>query len=191
MDTRSLWADAVEANDKGHVATALVLLERYAGAKPDSKRANILRAEILVGMCRFDEAEVVLRLVGTPERADLSHWLFKVHASLCMEQCRYAEAVAWYRKLADLDPSSTAPKILMGSALAKAGRLDEAEAAHRDATVLQGDVDEAFLNLGLVLRAQSRLPEARDALMQALALTPGYVEALAALDDVNRAIELG
>jgi tetratricopeptide (TPR) repeat protein len=49
-------------------------------------------------------------------------------------------------------------------------------------------VDEAYFNLGLVLRAQERYQEALACFEKALELTPDYREAITAKSDVEKAI---
>lgn len=112
----------------------------------------------------FDEAEAELRAIqegGDVVAASRQDW-----------------RVAWLREWAELRDK------------ARDGRLAEAEEAHRKATSLRGDVDEAFLNLGLVLRAQGRFEEAAEAFECALAICAKYEEASEALADVREAIAL-
>jgi predicted O-linked N-acetylglucosamine transferase (SPINDLY family) len=59
----------------------------------------------------------------------------------------------------------------------RAGRLDEAVAAYRQALALQPAYAEAYNNLGCALHAQGHLEEAVAAYRQALALRPAYAEA--------------
>lgn len=81
--------------------------------------------------------------------------------------------------------------IIRGANFARATQLDAAERCHRTGTTMtDGDLDEAWLNLGLVLRAQGRYPDAIDAFRRALELTPDYEEAidgLRSLDGIDEA----
>ena len=98
----------------------------------------------------------------------------------------YKAAVAWYRRAIDKMPDEASGHIYLGGVLAKSGRLKEAETAHRAAIrCTQGCRDEAYLNLGLVLRAQERYDEAATCFEQALKLDPKYVAARKALRDVR------
>ena len=66
-------------------------------------------------------------------------------------------AERWFRRAVALRPSDATDYIFLGALLAIAGRLSEAEAVHRRATKCkEGCRDEAYLNLGLVLRALGR-----------------------------------
>ena len=70
-------------------------------------------------------------------------------------------AAAWYGQAIKSVPDEAGGHIGLGDILARFGRLQEAEAAHRAATFCsKGRRDEAYLNLGLVLRAQQRYKEA-------------------------------
>ncbi len=101
----------------------------------------------------------------------------------------YRSAVAWYRQAIEAVPDEASGHIYLGGVLAKAGRLHEAEAAHRAATrCTRGCRDEAYLNLGLVLRAQGRLEAAAQCFEQALELDPKYTAAKRALRDVKNTI---
>lgn len=101
----------------------------------------------------------------------------------------YGSAEAWYRRAIDAAPDHASGYIYLGASLARQGRLEEAEVVHRAATdCSRGCIDEAYLNLGLVLRAQDRLIEASECFAHALALDPDYKAARRALRDVRKAI---
>ena len=54
----------------------------------------------------------------------------------------------------------------------------------------KGCVDEAYLNLGLVLRAQERYTEALECFKKALELTPDYELAITGKSDMENVIAL-
>jgi tetratricopeptide (TPR) repeat protein len=102
----------------------------------------------------------------------------------------YRAAAAWYRKAIEAAPDEASPRIYLGGVLAKSGRLHEAEAAHRAATeCAEGCRDEAFLNLGLVLRALERYEEAARCFEAALHIDPKYQAAKRALRDVRSMLQ--
>ena len=89
-----------------------------------------------------------------------------------------------------LDPEDATYRIFLGGVLATQGRLHDAEEVHRLAIAsVEGCIDEAYLNLGLVLRAQERFPEAADCFREAIRLDPEYRAARRALRDVERGIK--
>jgi tetratricopeptide (TPR) repeat protein len=107
---------------------------------------------------------------------------------------KYDEAAVWYRRGIELEPDFAGGYIFLGAVLAKSGDLQSAEEQHRKATQCErGCIDEAYLNLGLVLRAQDRYAEAAECLRKSLELdTDGDQDGgtRAALDDVERMLRL-
>src|SRR5262249_30511513 len=88
-------------------------------------------------------------------------------------------------------PDDATYQIFLGAFLAQAGRLREAEVVRRRATRCKvGFVDEAFFNLGLVLRALERYAEARDCFQRALKLDPKYKKVRRELADIERVLKL-
>ena len=70
--------------------------------------------------------------------------------------------------------------------------VQEAEACHRQAlSCAHGAKDEAFLNLGLILRASRRYREALEAANAALAIDPHYKAALALRTDLQLVVGQG
>jgi Flp pilus assembly protein TadD len=96
------------------------------------------------------------------------------------------EACAWFEKAIILRPDHATPRIMLGCVLADLGELDAAETAHRSATACTGGgcIDEAFFNLGLILRAKQRYAEAFECFERAIQLDPHYSLAIAAREDV-------
>jgi tetratricopeptide (TPR) repeat protein len=65
----------------------------------------------------------------------------------------------------------------LGNTLQELGRLDEAEASHRQAIALKPDYAEAHSNLGNTLKELGKLDEAEASYGQAIALKPDLAEA--------------
>ena len=166
------------------VARARELVARH----PECGPAWRLLGSALVELARYDEAEEALRrataLCPTDRlwipMADMGH-LFRARGD-------FEAAASWYRRAVDAAPDQAGARIYLGGVLALAGKLVEAEAAHRAATACEhGCRDEAFLNLGLVLRARGRYEEAAASFESALQIDPTYRPAKLALRDVRRA----
>jgi tetratricopeptide (TPR) repeat protein len=176
------------ARNNDHAATCVALAERRLRDHPDDLWVMHIYAEMLYLMTRYDEAIEVYSeaLERFPEHRwgiynSLGH-LFKYRGNL-------PEAETWYRKAADEDPEETASWIFLGSIQARQGNLKAAEESHRRATkCTEGDIDEAFHNLGLVLRGQGRFTEAAECFRKAIEITPEYKEAVQALEDVTRVL---
>src|SRR5206468_7291017 len=90
----------------------------------------------------------------------------------------FHRAETWFRKAVAGAPREAHWRIFLGGVLAVSGRLKEAEAVFREAARCSGGcIDEAYLNLGLVLRAQRQYKEARACFQKALKISPTYKEA--------------
>jgi len=79
---------------------------------------------------------------------------------------------------------------MKGAVLATLGKFEEAKKLHLQATKLEDDPDEAFFNLGLILRAELKLEEAKEAFENALELCPNEERVEKELEDVEKAMKL-
>jgi tetratricopeptide (TPR) repeat protein len=172
---------------------ALTILEarRFLSDFPNYGPAWHVLGGALIDLARYDEAESALTRAielcpGSIRSIPLNRMgeLFKCKGD-------YTRAAQWYRKAIKAAPDDNAGLIYLGCVQAVQGRLREAEKTHRRATMCaEGCIDEAFLNLGFVLRAQERFPEAAECFREAIRLDPKYREAKKALTDVQRCIGL-
>jgi tetratricopeptide (TPR) repeat protein len=156
---------------------------------PESGPVWKILGSALIDLARYDEAEQAIKKsmeLCPPDRrwiplSELGH-LHKARGN-------FALAAAWYRRAIETVPQEASGHIFLGGLYARSGRLHEAEMAHRAATrCTQGCRDEAFLNLGLVLRARGRYEEAARCFEQALELDPKYAAARRALRDVRNTL---
>ena len=93
-------------------------------------------------------------------------------AQASMDSHSYAAAAGFYRRAHDMDRYAFAPLLGLGEALAKAGALEDAAGALRDAIAMDPGNADAHRLLGEVLIAQAR-PDLAAAQMQAsLAVKP-------------------
>ena len=171
-------------------ALTVLRARRYLARYPDDWMGWFILGSTLTDLARYREAAEALEnsLRFVPERS--RHVVFGKFGQLCREQGEYDRAGEWFQRAIDAAPTDAAGRIYLGAVLAKQGRLAEAEAVHRGATedCYEGCIDEAFLNLGFVLRAQERFEEARAAFLEALHIDPGYEYARHALRDVERCL---
>ncbi|SDT99916.1 Tetratricopeptide (TPR) repeat [Verrucomicrobium sp. GAS474] len=97
-----------------------------------------------------------------------------------LAQSRFAETVAGLAPLAaryGSDPGAEVEyRFLLGTALYRLGRLDEAEPELARATQLRPDLVEALNNYGACLRSQGRIDEAIAVFEKALARKPDHAE---------------
>lgn len=183
------YREMFDAWSAGEYARALEISRELLRDFPDFNLGWMLQGVVLYELARYEEAEQVLRnaILGLP--LEHLHHGYVHLGHLYRERGDYVNAEKWYRKAIDLEPDDAGRHIFLGALLAKRGDIPGAEAAHRKATQCsKGAVDEAYFNLGLVLRAQERYQEALACFEKAVKLTPEYPEAITAKTDVEKAI---
>jgi protein O-GlcNAc transferase len=167
------------------------LLSTYLHYRPEDAFAWFIYGDTLRVLGRFQEARVSLRrAIGL---APSEHkWSVRIRfGMLCTDAGRHVAAERWMRRAAE-SPEANALDwfwILRGANLAHGGKLDQAEACHREAIRINPDNDEAHLNLGFVLRAKRMYSEALSAFRIAHALDPGDSEASSAIESLSNISE--
>jgi tetratricopeptide (TPR) repeat protein len=128
-------------------------------------------------------------LAGYP--LERRHFVQSQFGHLYWQKGDFRRAKDWFRKTIESAPSEASGYIYLGAVLAQEGRFAEAEKIHGQGTqCTTGCIDEAYFNLGLVLRAQGRLSEALDCFRKALEIEPKDKSVKRALSDVSRAMKL-
>ncbi len=193
---RDLWLERLKerarvAYDEDREPLAVELLSAYLRHRPDDAYAWFLYGDSLRIVGRGADAHKALLMAEKHATADQ---LPSIHARLgmlCKDQGRHAEAEQWFDKATDSDEGrkSSWIWILRGSNLAVVEEFERALDCYRRAAVLEGDREEAYYNLGLVLTAQGKYLEASKALERALQLVPEYPEARAALKSLKGVAE--
>ncbi|WP_448563432.1 tetratricopeptide repeat protein [Trichothermofontia sp.] len=89
---------------------------------------------------------------------------------------RYAEALACYDEIIELQPDQAEAWHNRGTSLAKLKRFDEAIAAYQRATTLAPDYAEAWFNWGSILLSQKQPEAALRCYDQAIKYRPNYAE---------------
>ena len=184
------FARLKSASDADLPALTILRARRYLARYPDHGYAWYLLANALIGLARYHEAEEAvsnaLRLCPEERR----HFPLCMMGQLYRFRGDYEKAAEWHTNAIEAAPTDTQGYIYLGGVLALQGRLREAEEVHRKATetCYEGCVDEAFFNLGLVLRAQERFEEAAACFREAIHLDPDYRAAKKALRDVERCL---
>ncbi|HEX6810110.1 MAG TPA: tetratricopeptide repeat protein [Planctomycetota bacterium] len=174
---------------KDMLASVVAAARRYLAKHPARGLGWFLYSESLRRQARYSEALQALRRASRLCPASKMHLVYIRRATLHRQRGAIRVAERWFRRAADSLPQDASYHILLGGLLASSGRLQEAEAVHRRATrCKEGCIDEAWLNLGLVLRARERFREARTCFRRAIALDPKYRDAWRALADVEYAI---
>jgi tetratricopeptide (TPR) repeat protein len=140
-------------------------------------------------LTRFKEAQAALRVAQRLIPKDRRAEIWEQSEYLYRRMNDFVRAEKAFRRAVQERPS-TRRYILLGAALARQGKLAAAERQHRAAIreATPGEpIDEAHLNLALVLRANERYEEAITSLRRALRISLRYEEASEVLRDVRRA----
>ena len=177
------------ASDEGHPALTVELGKLYLAQYPDDAWALIYFGMALQDLARYAEARAVYeRSLGLLPPEDHER-VCRQLGLLAQDEGNLQSAEDWYRQAIQVQPTDATAYIYLGAMLAKNGRLDEAEECHRKATeCLDGCIDEAYLNLGYVLRAKEQYLDALQCFREALARDPLYTEAQEALEDVEQVL---
>jgi len=172
-----------------------VLLARaYLAEFPDNYAVWTQLGGQLSDLSRYDEAREALQ-TSIRLREELGESPFRYSFIKLGELCRragdYASARMWLAKAVEVAPEDAGVHIFLGALLAKWGRFEEAKASHRRGTTCEeGLPDEAWHNMGLILRAQERLAESAECFERALSIDCDYTAAQDALADVTLAMRL-
>jgi tetratricopeptide (TPR) repeat protein len=176
--------------DDARPASALLAVREILRNDPDDANALVLQGRLLTSLARYGEAEESLSRAIALFADDSAYAVHRELGHLYESWGRLELALSEFEKVVALRPEHASGHIYAGAVLARMGRFDEAIASHTRATQCsEGQIDEAYLNLGLVLRALERFAEAKHSLERAIELDPNYAEARAALSDVVTALQ--
>ena len=149
---------------------------------------EIIFAECLDHVGQYAAAERIMRRLT---RATNRPLFWRQLGRLLEDRGCFGEALRCFQQCTRLEPDDTRNWIYKGCILLKMGRLREGERSHRRATQCgHGDVDEAWLNVGLCLRARRKYSEAATCFSRTLRMDPKYVAAKKALRDVCQAMSV-
>ena len=158
------------ASQNSQAATLVYLAEHWLRDYPDDLWVTHEYAEMLYKLTRYDEAISVY--TAAIDRFEDHRWgIYNQLGDLHKYRGSFPESENWYRKATEEDPDEAAGFVLLGSVQAQRGHLKQAEESYRRATgCTEGQFwcDEAFHNLGLVLRGQGRFAEAAECFRKAL-----------------------
>jgi len=126
---------------------------------------------------RLDEAITTYQkaLELNPNRADI----YLRIGNLLSQQNRWEEALGCWLKIAKIDPTRVSAESLvdLGNFHFTQGRLELAIACYRESISLKPDCKSGYLNLGVVLKNQGKIPEAITTCIQLLQILPSVDEA--------------
>jgi len=188
-DRETTYRKMFDAWDAGEHAYALELSRVLLHDFPDFEFGLVLQGVILYELARYEEAEQVLRAAVQDLSTEAKHHGYLQLGHLFRDKGDYDSAEKWYRQSMELNPNDAGRHIFLGLVLAKKGHFHAAEEEYRQGTkCTKGAIDEAYLNLALILRAQERYKEALECIERALALTPDYPEPLKVKKDLEKTL---
>ncbi len=176
--------------DRDDVACHHELVRTFTKRYPQNIAGWVCLADVLILFARYGEAAEALRRAARLARSSRRHraLIWTTLGRLHMERGSPARALRYYRLAAERRPT-TNTLVLLGAALARTGALAEAKRCHRRAVRLATEnPDEAYYNLGLILRAERRYEAALECFDLALEHDPKYAVARDARADCIRAL---
>lgn len=99
---------------------------------------------------------------------------------------KYDEALSWYEKVLQVQPSSTVALSNIGGILQIQGKLDDASKNYQKAIAINPEFADAHYNLGIVLEKQGNLDAAVVSYQKTLAVKPNYAGANNNLGNILR-----
>lgn len=183
---RTLFKRISRADDAGLTVLTVLRARAFLAVFPTYGPAWHRLGRALRDIARYEEAEQAL-LKAIAYCPPQSLWVpYGAMGHLFKASGDYGRATEWFHRVIDTAPDDAGGYIFLGCVLALQGRLTEAEEVHRRATqCAEGCIDEAFLNLGFVLRAQERFAEAAKCFEEAIRRDPDDRDAKRALRDVT------
>jgi tetratricopeptide (TPR) repeat protein len=158
----------------------------YLAEFPDDPIALTITGQSYSAVARYEEARAVYERALTTSAPERRARVLSLIGDLHQAKAEIAAAESAYRGAIQESPDDASAFIYLGGMLATLGRLDEAEAILRRATsCAEGCLDEVYLNLGFVLRAQGEYLGALDMFREALRIDPTDQAAQDAILDMD------
>ena len=188
MSDTAAFRRVIDAEDNDQVATCVALGERLLAESPESTLTRFSVANTLYLMARYEDALAQYDAILQSD-PDLEWAVRNQIGHLNRYRGDFKAAEACYARAAEIEPDNASSFVYLGAVQVRQGRLKDAERSHRTAVQCErGRIDEAYHNLGLVLRGQGRLTEAKECFEEAISRDSEYDEAIEALRDVTAAL---
>ena len=178
METQELFEAAVQAEEAGDSDRAIQLYVQASLIDPTAPHPRIRLAFLLYNVGKWKQAIRVGRQVTKLQpRADQAYCLI---ARSYAELGRWKMAERFYRQSLAIKQEPWT-WLLLGWALDRLGRHDEAEECLRNALKVDPDYDEAHYNLGYNYKKEGKFALAEKHLRRAIEIDPKYAIAYAEL----------
>ena len=192
-DHDALFREMDEAFDADEFAYSLELSRKIVVDDPGFIVGWMYQGLTLFKLGRFSDAEVAFRYVIEHTDSDqlLKH-CYECLGNSFTETGEFGKAETNYRTAIELDPDDASGHIYLGVMFARTGDIRAAEASYRCAVqCATGCIDEALLNLALILRSQERYCEALPYVGEVLRIDARDETAAALKRDLVKVIERG
>ena len=184
----ALLVRARAAEASARPASAFQLFQLVLVLDPGRDSAAYRAALNLIDVGRLSDAEACLDRLRKPIPKP---WLIElVSGELRMAQFKPVQAEKHFKRSCKLNPTSTIPAVFLADCLSKQEKFRKASRVLEKAIGARGDVDEVYLNLGILKRAQADYQASRRYLLKALKLSPQYAQAKEVLADVEECLAL-
>lgn len=162
---------AIQAEEAGDSDKALRLYERALLIDPTAPHPQIRLASLLYDVGKLKQAIRVARQLT--KRSPRFFYAYVVIGRSYAELGRWKMAERFYRQSLAITQESWT-WVLLGEALDRLGRQDEAEECLRKALKVDPDNDEAHYNLGCIYRMEGKFALAEKHLRRAIEIDPKY-----------------
>lgn len=161
-------------NATGRQAQAIEAYRKSVAIKPDVFESNFNLGRLLAASgnpdaVTFLRAATQLKPTARPQEGLERAWLT---LGTVLVKTQPAEALAAFRKAAELQPKDAEPHLSAGAALEQQGKLDEAAQEYEQAARLDPKSSEPLAALVNLYTKARRLPEAEEALRKYIAAEP-------------------
>ncbi len=177
------------AYDRGQAAVVVELCKKHLRKFPKDGFGWLYYGMVQTDLFRYAVAERALRrgITCCPKNVLLTGYTRL--GNLFREKGNYKRATAWYRRAMKQKPQDATYHIFLADNAFKFGFLKQAEKHFRNALkCTEGNVDEAYFNLGGILLGRREYPEAIKCYREALKIDPKYQIARKRLEDAELAL---
>lgn len=186
MASERRLAQLLEAYERDQPALTVELARLYLADQPDDRAVLLIYGEALMGLARYGEGRSTFERALTLSAPTQQTSVLRLLGRLYDARGELREAERYYHDAIAAAPTHASAYVYLGALLARTGRLDEAERIQQKAAAcVDGAIDEAYLNLGLIQRARGDYVAALDSLRKAIALDPADTIAQEALLDIE------
>jgi tetratricopeptide (TPR) repeat protein len=189
-EQKKLWKRLMSAWNAGQVACRIHLARLYTEKYPNDTAGWVALADILGSLAQYREARSALDIAMKLASKDERKFVFHQIGHLYREKGDYRRSEFWYRRAVEAE-TTTDNLVFLGACLARQGQHAEAKQYYQQAIELvTSEPDEAYFNLGLVLRAEGNYKEALRCFEKAIDIDPEYVLAIKAKNDILAFFEM-